>query len=185
MQTLPLSAAAPTPPLGVRPATVLDLGLFDPSTDLRGWFLGEHLVERAAAQPDVQARLFDHYGLKGDSHFRDVQVAVAAYLRTPHALATWGDEPAVARIKASALLDAPAPVPLERYLEIVEAQRAAAQRGLDAREVLAHFGLNDVAWSHVRFWWLERLTRSVAENDAELHARFARIQAHFRQKYGT
>lgn len=184
METLRLTPTLPPPPVSPRMPTSLDFACFDPAADPKGWFLAEHLIERAAGEPLVVDRLFAHYGLHGWEHFREVQAAVTRFLASPMALARFGDPDAIARLRGSALMDAPAPVPLEQYIEITEAQRAAAQRGLDVREVLVSFALDDAEWNRVRFWWLERLTRSVDAGEGELHARFARLQAHFRAKYG-
>ena len=49
------------------------------------------------------------------------------------------------------------PIPFERYVEIMEAQSAAANRGQDANAVLASFGMSAMDWSNVSMYWSKKI----------------------------
>jgi hypothetical protein len=75
------------------------------------------------------------------------------------------------------------PIPLEQWIEIMEAQNAAAQQGRDANQVLASYGMNALGWSNVSSWWSTHFAQNAMVNNGELHRRFTELQAHFQRKF--
>ena len=71
------------------------------------------------------------------------------------------------------------PMPFERYVEIMEAQNAAATRGQDANAVLAQFGLSAVDWSNVSMFWNKRMQQEATK----YHQLYTQWSDHFRAKY--
>jgi hypothetical protein len=75
------------------------------------------------------------------------------------------------------------PIPLEQWIEIMEAQSAAAQQGRDANQVLQSYGMNALAWSNVSSWWSTHFSQNAMKNNGELHRRFSELQAFYQQKF--
>ncbi len=75
------------------------------------------------------------------------------------------------------------PIPLEQWVEIMEAQSAAAQQGRDANQVLQSYGMNALAWSNVSSWWSTHFSQNAMKNNGELHRRFSELQAYYQQKF--
>ncbi|MBX3224141.1 MAG: hypothetical protein KF795_26735 [Labilithrix sp.] len=77
------------------------------------------------------------------------------------------------------------PITLEQWVEILEAQSAAAQQGRDANQVLQSYGMNALAWSNASSWWSTHFSQNAMKNNGELHRRFSELQAHFQQRFAT
>ena len=77
------------------------------------------------------------------------------------------------------------PITLEQWVELMEAQSAAAQQGRDANQVLAHYGMNALAWSNASSWWSTHFSQNAMKNGGELHQRFSQLSDHFKQKFST
>ena len=77
------------------------------------------------------------------------------------------------------------PITLEQWVEIMEAQNAAAQQGRDANQVLQSYGMNALAWSNVSTWWSTHFAQNAMKNNGELHRRFSELQAHFQQRFAA
>jgi hypothetical protein len=77
------------------------------------------------------------------------------------------------------------PVPLERFVEIEQAQSAAAEQGLDPSEVLAQFGLTPMDWGNIGGWWGQYIARHGMENDQELFHRYTELQQYYAAQYKT
>ncbi len=77
------------------------------------------------------------------------------------------------------------PVPLDRYVEIMVAQSAAADQGRDANEVLAQFGMNAMEWGQIGGWWGQRIARHGMEDGGALLNEFNEAQAKYEAQYGA
>ncbi|MEM6994044.1 MAG: DUF6620 family protein [Myxococcota bacterium] len=77
------------------------------------------------------------------------------------------------------------PVPLDRYVEIMVAQSAAADQGRDANEVLAQFGMNAMEWGQIGGWWGQKIARHGMENEQALLNEFNAAQAKWEAHYGV
>ena len=77
------------------------------------------------------------------------------------------------------------PISLEKWVEIMEAQNAAAQQGRDANQVLQTYGMNALGWSNASSWWSTHFSQNAMKNNGELHRRFSELQAHFQQRFAT
>lgn len=84
---------------------------------------------------------------------------------------------------ASPGTEADAPIPLERYIEIMVAQDLCCQRGEDAQVVLGRFGINPLSWSNVGAWWSQYMARNMMVDNGELKHRYDQIEAHYRAQY--
>jgi len=80
--------------------------------------------------------------------------------------------------------DAP-PVPMDRYVEIMVAQSAAADQGRDANEVLAHFGINAMEWGQIGAWWGAKMSRHGMENGQALFNEYNALQEKYEAQYGV
>jgi hypothetical protein len=77
------------------------------------------------------------------------------------------------------------PITLEQWVEILEAQNAAAQQGRDANQVLQSYGMNALAWSNASSWWSTHFSQNAMKNNGELHRRFSELQAYYQQRFAT
>jgi hypothetical protein len=75
------------------------------------------------------------------------------------------------------------PITLEQWVEIQEAQSAASRRGQDVSQVLAHYGMNPLAWSNASMWWSTHFSQNAMNNGGELHRRFSELSAYFQQRF--
>jgi len=55
------------------------------------------------------------------------------------------------------------PIPFERYVEIMEAQSAAGERGEDPIALLASFGLKAIDWSNLGMYWSKRMQQEATK----------------------
>jgi hypothetical protein len=77
------------------------------------------------------------------------------------------------------------PIPLERFVEIEQAQSAAAEQGRDPSEVLASFGMTPADWGTVGGWWGQYIARHAMENNGELFNRYSELQQQYAAQYGA
>lgn len=75
------------------------------------------------------------------------------------------------------------PITLEQWIEIQEAQGAAARDGRDANAVLAQYGMNALAWSNAGAWWAQHFSQNAMKNNGELHRRYTELQAMYQAKF--
>ncbi len=76
-----------------------------------------------------------------------------------------------------------APIPLERYVEIEQAQAQGSAQGKDAAAVLQSFGMTPLDWSSVGAWWSQFIARNSMKNGGELHKRYTDLQGKYEAKY--
>jgi hypothetical protein len=73
------------------------------------------------------------------------------------------------------------PVSFERFVEIMVAQGAAADRGEDANDVLASFGISALDWSNIGMYWSKK-----QQQEAEkYHKLFTEYSDKYAAKYGV
>ncbi len=77
----------------------------------------------------------------------------------------------------------PLPVPLEQYIEMMEAQSAASQQGRDASQVLQGFGLTVIDWSNLGSWFSAYFNENALKNNGALHAQWNALQEKYAAKY--
>lgn len=77
------------------------------------------------------------------------------------------------------------PITLEQWVEILEAQSAAAQQGRDANQVLQSYGMNALAWSNASAWWSTHFSQNAMKNNGELHRRFSQLQEHYQRQFAA
>lgn len=77
------------------------------------------------------------------------------------------------------------PITLEQWVELMEAQNAAAQQGRDANQVLAQYGMNALAWSNASSWWSTHFSQNAMKNGGELHQRFSQLSDYYRQRFSS
>jgi hypothetical protein len=72
------------------------------------------------------------------------------------------------------------PVSFERYVEIMEAQNAAANRGQDANQVLASFGITAMDWGNIGMYW----SKKQQQEATKYHALYVEYSEKYSKKYG-
>jgi len=77
------------------------------------------------------------------------------------------------------------PMPLERYVEIEQAQAAGAEQGKDASAVLASFGLSILDFSNVSAWFSQYFARNMNKNGQALYHEYTALQQKYAAKYRT
>jgi hypothetical protein len=77
------------------------------------------------------------------------------------------------------------PIPLERYVEILEAQNALTAQGQDAQAVLKKLGITVMDWSNLGAWFSAYINENALRNDGAVHKEFTRLQEKYKAKYAT
>ncbi len=75
------------------------------------------------------------------------------------------------------------PMPLEQYIEIMEAQSAGATQGKDASAILKSFGLSVLDWSNLGGWFSTYFSENAMKNDGKLHKEWTALQEKYKAKY--
>jgi hypothetical protein len=70
------------------------------------------------------------------------------------------------------------PISFEQWVEITQAQAAAAQRGVDAETVLASYGLTPNEWGTIGGWWTQKLYANTG-----LLSEYDRLSQHYREQF--
>lgn len=76
-------------------------------------------------------------------------------------------------------------ITLEQWVELMEAQGAAATQGRDANAVLAQYGINALAWSNASAWRSTHFSQNAMKNGGELHQRFSQLSDFYKQKFAA
>ncbi len=66
----------------------------------------------------------------------------------------------------------PEPIPFERYIEIMEAQSAASNRGEDANATLASFNMSAVDFSNISMYWSKKMQQEATKYH-QLHTEYS------------
>jgi len=77
------------------------------------------------------------------------------------------------------------PMTLEKYVEITEAQNAAAAQGKDASQILNSFGLSILDWSNVSSWFSAYINDNALKNDAKIFNEYNALSAKYKAKYAV
>ncbi|MEO6419054.1 MAG: DUF6620 family protein [Polyangiaceae bacterium] len=75
------------------------------------------------------------------------------------------------------------PIPLEQYIEVMEAQNAGANQGKDASQILQSFGLSILDWSNLGSWFSAYFNENALKNDGALHKQWTSLQEKYAAKY--
>jgi hypothetical protein len=75
------------------------------------------------------------------------------------------------------------PIPLEQYIEVMEAQNAGANHGKDASQILQSFGLSILDWSNLGSWFSAYFNENALKNDGALHKQWTALQEKYAAKY--
>jgi len=76
-------------------------------------------------------------------------------------------------------VDGKEPISMERWIEITEAQSAAAKRGLEASAVLSSYGMTPADWGVAGGWWSQHFTA----NAMKLMPEYNRLQQKYKAKF--
>jgi hypothetical protein len=77
------------------------------------------------------------------------------------------------------------PMPLEQYVEIMEAQSALTAQGQDAQAVLKKLGISVMDWSNLGAWFSAYFSENALRNDGAIHKEFTRLQEKYKAKYAS
>ena len=77
------------------------------------------------------------------------------------------------------------PMPLEQYVEIMEAQNALTAQGQDAQAVLKKLGITVMDWSNLGAWFSAYFSENALRNDGAIHKEFTRLQEKYKAKYAS
>ncbi len=83
----------------------------------------------------------------------------------------------------AALSESDAPIPLEKFVEIEQAQNWGVQQGKDAAGILASFGMSPMEWGQVGGWWSMYISQNAMRNNGALHRRYTELQQKYEAKY--
>jgi hypothetical protein len=90
-----------------------------------------------------------------------------------------------AAMGSTASPDGQPPIPLEQYVEIMEAQGAAAEQGRDPNEVLAGFGMSAIDWANVGSWYSQYLNKNFMLDGQKLLHRYNELTEFYKAKYAS
>jgi len=77
------------------------------------------------------------------------------------------------------------PMPLEQYVEIMEAQNALTAQGQDAQAVLKKLGISVMDWSNLGAWFSAYFSENALRNDGAIHKEFTRLTEKYKAKYAS
>jgi hypothetical protein len=77
------------------------------------------------------------------------------------------------------------PITLDQYVEIMEAQSAAANQGGDASATLKKFGLSILDWSNLGAWFSAYINENAMKNNSAVLNEYNALQAKYKAKYAT
>jgi hypothetical protein len=77
------------------------------------------------------------------------------------------------------------PMPLEKYVEIMEAQSAGAAQGRDPSQILQSFGLSVLDWSNVGAWFSAYINDNALKNNAKVLNEYNALSEKYKAKYAT
>ena len=79
----------------------------------------------------------------------------------------------------------PLPMPLEQYVEIMEAQNALTAQGQDAQAVLKKLGISVMDWSNLGAWFSAYFSENALRNDGAIHKEYTRLTEKYKAKYAS
>jgi hypothetical protein len=77
------------------------------------------------------------------------------------------------------------PMPLERYVEIMEAQNALTAQGQDAQAVLRKLGISVLDWSNLGAWFSAYINDNALRNNSAVLKEYNRLTEKYQAKYAT
>jgi len=116
---------------------------------------------------DTTATIATAYGqafvASGPGPFAEAGKATAAAMLDPNKTGVGGKEP----------------IPMERWIEITEAQSAASQQGIDASTVLTSYGMTPADWGMAGGWWSQHFNA----NAMKLLPEYNRLSDKYKAKF--
>lgn len=116
---------------------------------------------------DTTATIATAYGqafvASGPGPFAEAGKATAAAMLNPNQTGVAGKEP----------------IPMERWIEITEAQSAASQQGIDASTVLKSYGMTPADWGTAGGWWSQHFNA----NAMKLLPEYNRLSDMYKAKF--
>lgn len=121
---------------------------------------------------------------------RDTTATIAMAYGNAFSSAGQGQFGAAAAAGAAAMTgggspDGEPPIPLERYVEIEQAQSAAAQQGRDPSELLATFGLTPLDWGNIGMWYSQYFSKNMMLDGQALFHRYGELTELYQAKYAN
>ena len=77
------------------------------------------------------------------------------------------------------------PMPMERYVEIMEAQNALTLQGQDPQAVLKKLGITVLDWSNLGAWFSAYINENALRNDGAVHKEYTRLSELYKAKYAS
>lgn len=79
----------------------------------------------------------------------------------------------------------PLPMPLERYVEAMEAQSALTAQGQDPQAVLQKLGLSVLDWANLGAWFSAYINENALRNDSAVLNEYNRLTEKYQAKYAS
>jgi hypothetical protein len=151
-----------------------DFAAFDPTTDLKGWFVARMRIEQAWEDRSSRRRLFREFGIRNEQHFHQVQASMDRYVQSEDAADRYGGLDDIMQMQMNAHQDAAmaehearaqgelagdlAPFEGVSLQEWAGAQAKVASGG-DVDAIIAEMGIDRAKWDRVSAEWNARMSR--------------------------
>jgi hypothetical protein len=151
-----------------------DFASFDPTTDLKEWFVARMRIEQAWEDRATRRKLFREFGIRNEQHFYQVQATMDRYVQSDDAADRYGGLDAIMQLQMNAHMDAAmgqqqaraqgelagelAPFEDVSLQEWAAAQAKVASGG-DVDSIIAGMGIDRAKWDRVSAEWNARMSR--------------------------
>jgi hypothetical protein len=151
-----------------------DFAAFDPTSDLKGWFVARMRIEQAWEDRASRRTLFRDFGINNEQHFYQVQATMDRYVQSEDAADRYGGLDSIMQLQMNAHMDAAmgqqqalaqgelagdlAPFEGVSLQEWAAAQARVAGGG-DVDEIIADMGIDREKWDRVSAEWNARMSR--------------------------
>lgn len=151
-----------------------DFAGFDPTTDLKGWFVARMRIEQAWEDRKARTKLFREYGIRDQQHFYQVQATMDRYVQSEDAAERYGGLDSIMQLQMNAHMDAAMGQMQERAqgelagdlapfegvsLQEWAAAQAQVASGGDVDAIIANMGIDREKWDRVSAEWNARMSR--------------------------
>ena len=151
-----------------------DFANFDPTSDLKGWFVARMRIEQAWEDGASRRKLFREHGIRDRQHFYQVQATMDRYVQSDDAAERYGGLDSIMQLQMNAHMDAAmgqmqaraqgelagelAPFEGVSLQEWAAAQAKVASGG-DVDSIIAGMGIDRAKWDRVSAEWNARMSR--------------------------
>jgi hypothetical protein len=151
-----------------------DFADFDPTSDLKGWFVARMRIEQAWEDRTSRTKLFREHGIRDQPHFYQVQATMDRYVQSEDAQDRYGGMDAIMQLQMNAHMDASmgqmqaraqgelagelAPFEGVSLQEWAGAQAKVASGG-DVDDIIRDLGIDRAKWDRVSAEWNARMSR--------------------------